>query len=211
MFANLLLLFGIFILIFTYGKVLFCYFRYRNVFIQKLDGFEIAKRATQNYDDINIVEAKSILISYYDSKRGVIRLTSRVYFGHDFFCLGIAYVLACYSQFYREKKNENFFKSIFFRVGWCSLTMVFGFLLSCFTYTVFDARIGCVILLLLLIIQYFHFVIDGFENTSRDICFDKEDMDKIRKVKQGILFLSKMSFVGNLVFLMREIVIMLNL
>ena len=208
MFGNLLLLFGIFILIFTYGKVLFYYFRYGNVFIQKLDGFEIAKRATQDYDDINIVEAKNILISYYDSKRSVIRLTSRVYFGHDVFCLGIAYVLACYSQFYQRK---NFFKPNFFRVSWCSLTMVFGFLLSFFTYTVFDARIGCVVLFLLLIIQYFHFVIDGFENTSRDICFDKEDMDKIRMVKQEILFLSKMSFVGNLVFLMREIVIMLNL
>ena len=211
MVANILLILGFFIFIFSYSQLLVCYFHYKNVFIDDIDGFEMAKKITRDYDVINVVEAKNILISYYDSRRNVIRLTSRQYFGKDIFNLGLVYVLSCYSCFYQSKIKNDMLKKIFFRIDWCSKTMIFGVILSCFTYTIGDAKIGVVILLLLLIVQYFHFSMDSFKSTSIENNFNKGDMNSIGKVKGGILFLSKMSFIGNLVFLLREIVMILGI
>lgn len=211
MVVDALLILGICLVIFSYGQLVICYFRYKNVFIQDFDGFEMAKEITRDYDAINVVEAKNILISYYDSKRNVIRLTSRQYFGRDIFNLGLVYVLACYSCFYQCEIKREMLKKIFFRIDWCSKTMIFGLILSCFTYTIGDAKIGVVILGLLLIVQYFHFAMDIFKNTSIENTFSKRDMDGIVKVRGAVLFLSKMSFIGNLVFLLREFAIILGI
>ena len=197
MVVDALLILGICLVIFSYGQLVICYFRYKNVFIQDFDGFEMAKEITRDYDAINVVEAKNILISYY--------------FGRDIFNLGLVYVLACYSCFYQCEIKREMLKKIFFRIDWCSKTMIFGLILSCFTYTIGDAKIGVVILGLLLIVQYFHFAMDSFKNTSIENTFSKRDMDGIGKVREAVLFLSKMSFIGNLVFLLREFAIILGI
>ena len=79
MVVDALLILGICLVIFSYGQLVICYFRYKNVFIQDFDGFEMAKEITRDYDAINVVEAKNILISYYDSKRNVIQISYLYY------------------------------------------------------------------------------------------------------------------------------------
>ena len=54
------------------------------------DGFNITKDIIQEYDMINIIENTGI-ISYYNLRRGVIKLSSKSYYGSDLshICIGL--------------------------------------------------------------------------------------------------------------------------
>ena len=69
------------------------------------DGFNITKDIIQEYDMINIIENTGI-ISYYNLRRGVIKLSSKSYYGSDLSHISIGLMEAGVSVI--DKKGNKF-------------------------------------------------------------------------------------------------------
>jgi len=79
----LLLLISIILILISYIRIILLYLKTKNIKIEDITGFDLAKELTLNYDDINIVESKEITISKYNLKRKIIRLTNKDYISND--------------------------------------------------------------------------------------------------------------------------------
>lgn len=211
MVRNILLIVGIVLLVFLYLRILICYLKYKNVIIQDIDGFSVAKEITSDYDFIHIIEAKGQIFSCYDVKRNVIRLTSVDYYSSDLFHLGIVFLLAKYACYYQEKKSSNLFCKIFLKVYVLFFSVFIGSIISLFTHTIGDAKIGAFLFVILLFIDYFYFILNSWENTSGDNRLKDKNFTDVKIILSNVLFFSKLSFICNLIFLLREIVIIFNL
>lgn len=86
-----------------------------------------------------------------------------------------------------------------------------GSIISLFTHTIGDAKIGVFLFVILLLIDYFYFILNSWENTSKDNSGFDQYFSDVKVVLDNILFFSKVSFICNLIFLLREIVIIFNL
>lgn len=211
MVRNILLIVGFVLLAFLYLRILICYLKYKKIIVQDIDGFSVAKEITSDYDFIHIVEAKGQIFSYYDAKRNVIRLTSVDYYSSDLFHFGIVFLLAKYACYYQEEKLSNLFCKIFLRVYVLFFSAFIGSIISLFTHTIGDAKIGVFLFVILLLIDYFYFILNSWENTSKDNSGGDKYFSDVRVVLDNILFFSKVSFICNLIFLLREVVIIFNL
>lgn len=211
MVRNILLIVGIVLLVFLYLRIAICYLKYKKVIIQDIDGFSVAKEITSDYDFIHIVEAKGQIFSCYDVKRNVIRLTSIDYYSSDLFHLGMAFLLAKYACYYQEEKSSNLFCKIFLKVYVLFFSAFIGSIISLFTHTIGDAKIGVFLLVILLFIDYFYFILNSWENTSGDNGLGDKNFTDVKIILSNVLFFSKLSFICNLIFLLREIVIIFNL
>ena len=156
MVRNILLIVGFVLLAFLYLRILICYLKYKKIIVQDIDGFSVAKEITSDYDFIHIVEAKGQIFSYYDAKRNVIRLTSVDYYSSDLFHFGIVFLLAKYACYYQEEKLSNLFCKIFLRVYVLFFSAFIGSIISLFTHTIGDAKIGVFLFVILLLIYYFY-------------------------------------------------------
>lgn len=101
---------------------------------------------------------------------------------------------------------QNLFKSL------CIIFFAFvGSIISLFTHTIGDAKIGVFLFGILLFIDYFYFILNSWENTSGDNGLGDKNFTDVKITLSNVLFFSKLSFICNLIFLLREIVIIFNL
>ncbi len=196
-----LLILGISIMMIGYFIMIICYFKYSRIQSSNMNGFDAAKRVSDNYNDINIIESDSF-ISYYHLKRKVVRLTGRVYHSDNYFSLGISSMLA---SFYTVKKNvlSNVIPVLTF-IDFSSIIMG---IVSYFMYSKGDARIGILLCLVILVYQYFYLQIcmEGIEKATRKLKHQQNIVDVMVMVYK----VNKMFFISNLVFLLRFVVIIL--
>ena len=94
---NLLLIISIILILVSYTRIILIYLSTKNINIDDMNGFELAKEITLKYDEINIVESKEINISKYNFKRRVIRLTTKDYNSNNIFNLSKITLLSGYS------------------------------------------------------------------------------------------------------------------
>lgn len=211
MIGQWLLLFGCLGVVFVYCKVFFVLQKNKENSKISLNGLEIAKEITAQYDEINIVESKKIWMSQYDFRRNVIRLLPRHYEGTDSFSLALSAQLAGFSL--ESTERDQYFKLMqkcFWTIDWLNKSLLLATLVSCCTNTIGDAKIGGVLLLILLVYQYLRLQM----NVNSSLLIEKNLREEIWKEVKGILevfqFLDKGSFVITLLFLFREIVMILG-
>ena len=105
MLIQLLLLISILIIIIAYFRIILIYFKTRKIEIDDINGFDIAKELTSNYDEINIVESNELNISKYNLKRKIIRLTKKDYEANNIFTLAKTSLLSGYSLINLDKNK----------------------------------------------------------------------------------------------------------
>ena len=64
-----LLILGIFIACLGYGIYIVYYFMYHRELIKNMNGFDMAKEITSDYDNINVVESQGLYSRYYLNRK----------------------------------------------------------------------------------------------------------------------------------------------
>lgn len=215
MLQNGILFLSIILIGFTYFKIWMMYLRNKKKKIENITGFDLAKEITANYNEINIVESKEILLSKYNLKRKVIRLTPKTYESNDIFTLSITSLLSGYSL--TDIENNKYLQGIshiFKNITCISTSPILAILLSLFPTSSGDAKIAILLLSLILVYQYFFIQIntnaiqkikEEWNNHS-----ENRDLKEIKVILSNFLFTYNTSFVTTLILIIRQIVIILN-
>ena len=210
-FSNLLLGVSVLLVIFSYFMILVIYFVNKKRTINDYSGFDAAKEVTSNYDEINIVNSNDVIFSEYDIKRNVIRLNNKNYDSNSYFDIAISSILAGYSLVNMENKSYFKFKSVIKKISYMGFVSLIGVILSYFINNTFDAKIGIIVLALLLFYQYMRYLINIEANVMISEVLDSSFYEKIGKVISGIINFNKLSFIVFLILIIRLVVIILGI
>lgn len=216
MVKNGVLLLGIIIIGIAYLRVLIIYFTTKNKSHQDLTGFDLAKELTSTYDEINIVESKEVYLSKYNIKRRVIRLSPKNYYGTDLFSLAISTQLSGYSLININQDKSLKIASYFLKnIDYLSKSSLLTILISLFTNTIGDAKIGITLLAIILIYQYFMIQINTLSNQcvkeELQKHLEKKEHASITKIISYLQSIHTVSFITTLIFIIREVLILLNM
>ena len=215
MLIQLLLLISILIIIIAYFRIILIYFKTRKIEIDDINGFDIAKELTSNYDEINIVESNELNISKYSLKRKIIRLTKKDYEANNIFTLAKTSLLSGYSLINLDKdKNISLLSKILPSLDYLNKTPILTLLISIFAKNKGDAKIAIILLIIIIIYQY---LINEINNNSKETTkeqlqklFNKKDYNLLELVKNSFLALNKVAFITSLILIIREILIIIS-
>lgn len=208
--SNILLVCGIGLVVLSYLIIFINYIKYKRKNVNDYTGFDIAKQITDNYDSINIVNSSDVIFSEYDVKRNVIRLNNKNYDGNSYFDLSIGAILAGYSLV--KQNNNNYFKFNFIikKIGYLGFVSLIGVVLSCFLNNVGDAKIGIVVLGILIVYQYMKYNINGMASDIIRDNIDKKIYNKLSNIVDSVVTFNKLSFIVLLVLVVRLVVIIVG-
>ena len=185
--------------------------------ISKSSGFDVSKDIISEYNSINIIESKGYF-SIYNIKRGVIKLSSKCYYGKDISSITLSLIEAGISILDdRKNKYINFFGKIVQNLKILYILPLFALILNCIFYTVTDAWIGIVLLSIFCFIVFI--LIDIKTNIYNWLC---DDLVKIKDISKNnqlkildfvniIIWLDKLIFVGETIMIIRFIMILLGI
>ena len=215
MIKKILLIIGVVLVLLSYTRIILMYLKTKNIKIDSMTGFDLAKELTSNYDEINIVESREVNISKYNLKRKIIRFTSKDYTSNNIFNLTKSSLLAGYSLSTLNKdKNIELLSKALPSIDYLNKSPLIALLISCLTKAKGDAKIALILLLLILIYQY---LINEININSKELT--KEQLKKLLKEKNYLLLdgiqnsylnLNKISFITTLVLILRIILIIIN-
>lgn len=200
-----LLILGIFIACLGYGIYIVYYFIYHKDLLKDINGFDMAKEITSDYDSINVVESQGLYSKYYLNRK-VIKLTPRVYSSSDIFSLTLVAILSSISLL--NNKYIKFMSRFLPFISFCDKSSIVMVILSLVFYSKGDARIGIILGIIILVYQYCYrqIIYD-----STEICRDKI---KIKKEEFSIIMgricsSHTLFFISSLIFLLRFILIVM--
>lgn len=216
MIKNIILILSILIIAITYIKIIMTYLKNRTKKIENITSFDLAKEITSNYDEINIVESKEINLSKYNLSRKVIRLTPKNYDKKDYFSLAISSQLSGYSLASINKdKNLNLISYLFKNIDPIPKTPIVTVLISLFTNTITDAKIGIILLGIILGYQYLLIQINAvsyqYSKEMQEKIISKKKLLEINKIQKTLLSTHTISFIITLILILREIIIILEI
>lgn len=215
MIKNILLLLSLIIILANYIQLLILYLNNKNKKESNLTGFDLAKEISSNYDEINIVEANNITISKYNLRRNVLRLTPNSYNKTDLFTLAAISNLTGYSLLAMEKDQylSNLSK-IFKNIDNFNKSSLIALLISLFTNTITDAKLGIILLILILLYQYLRINIttNASDLTKERLNHINQNLSqKLEPILNYYLKQNTIYFVTTLILIIREITIIINL
>ena len=187
------------------------YIIYKKKVLDDYSGFDTAKEVTANYDEINIVSSSDIIFSEYDIKRNVIRLNAKNYDSNSCFDVAVSSILAGYSLVNVDNSNYFKFKSIIKKIGYIGFVALIGVILSCFISNIGDAKIGVIILGILLVYQYMRYQVNVAGNEMIKEVINKTVYDKIENVINIVINFNKLSFIVMLILIVRLVIIILGM
>lgn len=211
MVSNILLISSIGLVVLSYLIIFINYIKYKKIIDDDYTGFDIAKEITDNYDSINIVNSSDVIFSEYDTVRNVIRMNNKNYDGNSYFDLAVGSILAGYSLVKQENKNYFKFNFIVKKIGYLGFVSLIGVILSYFLNNVGDAKIGIVVLGMLIIYQYMKYNINVMISDVIRDNIDKKIYNKISDVVSGVVTFNKLSFIALLVLVVRLVVIIVGI
>ena len=181
------------------------------------DGFNITKDIIHEYNSINIILSKSVL-TIYNIKRRVIRIAKRCYYGNTVSDIVIPLIEAGISSV-DDKKNKviNFLRNIFPNIKCLYIFPLVCVIINSQTYNISDAKVSIIFFILFAIISYM--VIDiksnGIWNISNNIdkikAFNAKNREKIIHFMNKIIVLDKLIFIGELMMIIRSVMIILDM
>lgn len=180
------------------------------------DGFNITKDIIQEYDMINIIEEKGI-DSNYNLKRGVIKLSSKCYYGNDLSHICIGLMEAGISVIDRKgNKYINIFKKIVSNLKILYIFPIVTVIINLITYTKGDAKIGLILVIISTLVIYMinSIVMDANDwvcnNIKKVKSVDNDGKDKIISYLNNIVNLNKIIFLGELISIITMVAILID-
>lgn len=180
------------------------------------DGFNITKDIIQEYDMINIIENTGV-ISYYNLRRGVIKLSSKSYYGSDLSHISIGLMEAGVSVIDKKgNKFINIFKKIVSNLKILYIFSIITVIVNFITYTKGDAKIGLILVIISTLVIY---MINGILINANDwVCnnikkvksVDNDGKDKIINYLNNIVSLNKIIFLGELISIITMVAIFID-
>lgn len=180
------------------------------------DGFNITKDIIQEYDMINIIENTGI-ISYYNLRRGVIKLSSKSYYGSDLSHISIGLMEAGVSVIDKKgNKFINIFKNIVSNLKILYIFPIITVIVNFITYTKGDAKIGLILVIISTLVIY---MINSILINANDwVCnnikkvksVDNNGKDKIISYLNNIVNLNKIIFLGELISIITMVAIIID-
>ena len=215
MLINILLLISIFLVLIAYLNIILKFIKTKNINIDNLTGFDLAKELTSNYDEINIVETRDINISKYNLKRKIIRLTNKDYNSNDINTLAKISLLSGYSLINLNKdKNIKCLSKIFKNIDYLNKSPILSLIISALAQSKGDAKIAIVLLVITSIYQY---LINEINITSKEETTNKlkyllkdNNYSLLESIQNSYLSLNKISFITTLILILREVLLIIN-
>lgn len=153
---------------------------------------------TKEDNSIHLVENKDGFINKYLIKRKIIKLTPSTYNSNSIFNISIAYLFSGYTKL--DNKKINTIGKIIPYLYPISFTPLIACLISLIIKTSMDAKIGLILLILILIYQYIIYD-QNVEAVEKIKVKEKDIIESLNK----IILISKIFFVTTLVQILRLI------
>ena len=184
-----------------------------NKYKNKIDGFNLTKDILAEYNQINIIENKNIF-TIYNLKRKVIKLASKCYYGNSVSNLGISLMEAGVSAIDNKNKYLNIFRNIISNLKYLYILPIIAIFLNNITFSIGDARIAIIILIIFSIISYM--LIEIKDEAYNWLC---NNIKKIKNINQEnvlsfvskIVLIDKFIFFGELIMICRFILILFDI
>lgn len=212
---NLLLIISIILILVSYTRIILIYLSTKSINIDDMNGFDLAKELTLNYDEINIVESKEINISKYNIKRRVIRLTPKDYNSNNIFNLSKIILLSGYSIInIANDKYLSLLGRVLPNIDYLNKSSLIALFISILARTTKDAKISIILLIIILIYQYLINEINIMSKNETikqlNTLLKTNHYNKILQVEDIYLFINKISFITTLILIFRNILIIIN-
>ena len=212
---NLLLIISIILILVSYTRIILIYLSTKSINIDDMNGFDLSKELTLNYDEINIVESKEINISKYNIKRRVIRLTTKDYNSNNIFNLSKITLLSGYSLMnINNDKYLSLLGRVLPNIDYLNKSSLIALFISILTRTTKDAKISIILLIIILIYQYLineKNIMSKNETIKQlNTLLKTNHYNKILQVEDIYLFINKISFITTLILIFRNILIIIN-
>ena len=180
-------------------------------------GFNITKDIISQYDSINIIESTG-KVTYYNIKRGVIKLNHNCYYKNDLSRVSISLLEAGISGIDKEKnKYINFLKKIFTNLKIIYLFPLVALFFNNIAYTIPDAKLCIIITIICSAFTYIYVSILTEatnwvnDNIKKVKSITKENSQKIINYQNSIIKLNNLTFIGELVIIIRMVSIIMSL
>lgn len=198
------------LIIFSILFYVFLYLFTSNKKISDSNGFDIAKDMISEYDKINIIEGYKI-ISLYNIRRKVIKLSTRDYYGSDVRSISSSMIEAGIS-IQDNNKFINICSKIIPTLKLFELLGLIMLIVNMVSSTISDAKVGIIVVALFLILEYFYIDIltEGY-----NFCLDKigkikdiknDDKKKIMKLISNRILINKMYFIAGIIMVIRFVI-----
>lgn len=179
-------------------------------------GFDITKEIIFQYNSINVIESKGYLTTY-NIKRKVIKLSTRCYYGNSLSDISLSLIEAGIS-IVDDTKNKyiDLFRKIFSNLKILYIFPLIAIIINHLTYNISDANISIIIVILFAVISYML-----YDVKSSSYFWISENIGKIKDINKNsclmiinyinkMLWLDKFIFVGELIMILRFILILLR-
>lgn len=189
----------------------------RGIVVSKSNGFDVTKDIISEYNSINVIESKSYF-TIYNIKRKVIKLASKCYYGNDLSSISLSLMEAGVSVVDNNKnKYIDIFRNIFSNLKILYVFPVLALLISNSSFNVNDAKVSLIFIIIFSFITYI--VVDIKSQVYIWIC---DNLKKIKDINKDnclrvinfinrIILLDKFIFFGELLMIIRFIVILLEI
>ncbi len=174
------------------------------------DGFNVTKDILNEYDSINIIETKSI-ITTYNIKRNVIKLSSKCYYGNSISDIGISLMEAGISVVDNGKnKFISLIKMMVSNLKCLYILPLLAFIFNNLSLSILDAKVGIFILLIFSILSYMLISIKSDAISWINNKLKIKEKLNINKFLNKILLFDKLIFFGELVMIIKFVAIILE-
>ena len=174
------------------------------------DGFNVTKDILNEYDSINIIETKSI-ITTYNIKRNVIKLSSKCYYGNSISDIGISLMEAGISVVDNGKnKFISLIKMMISNLKCLYVLPLLAFIFNCLSLSFLDAKVGIFILLIFSILSYMLISIKSDAISWINNKLKIKEKLNVNKFLNKILLFDKLIFFGELVMIIKFVAIILE-
>ena len=202
-----LLIIGFFVVFIGYLRIFVCYLKFNGDIVKSINGVDIAKNITSDYDSINVVESKNILISKFSFRRNVIYLSKRLYYASDVFSLSLVSFLAGISV--SDNSYVKFMRKIFPSIDFFNKSSIVMTIISFLSYNKGDVRIGIILGIIIIIYQYFYLQIFYF-GMQIVLGHKISKKDSIQYILNKMYSCNVLFFVSSLIFILRFVFIIIK-
>lgn len=187
-----------------------------NKIVAESNGFDITKEMISEYNMINVIESKNYF-SFYNIKRRIIKLSSKIYYGNDIGSLSVSLIEAGIAILDNShNKFIDMFRKVISNLKVIYVIPLISVLINSVTYNISDAKTSVVIVFLFSIIiwmfvdirvQSVNLIVDNIKKIKE---VSGNSSKKIISFMNNILFLDKCIFLGQLLIIIRCIAIILK-
>ena len=178
-------------------------------------GFNVTKDIICEYNNINVIESKGYL-SFYNIKRKVIKLSNYCYYGKSLSAISLSLIEAGISVI-NKNKYIDLIRRFFTNLKWLYLFPILSMLINFVTYTIGDVRVSLIFIVSFTFFTYILIdiktsVLEWIGNSIISLnSINKDSSIKVISYINKLLWVDKFIFLGELIIIVRFVMILLKL